>query len=96
MQQRNDSANRELPFEPEPKIEKNSHRGDGERDDRGLQQLLGNDGSHHLGAAQIDILSKRTLDLADRFLLRRFAARLLLHTDHQIVGRAELLDLDVA
>ena len=91
MGERDDRAEAELPFEPEPDVSE-------DREDRGAhgdqaveEQFRAHFRPDELGAAVFEIGSERRFDQVDRDLLGGIAAGLLLDADQNVVGGTEFL-----
>ena len=88
VQQRDQGADAELPFEAEPDIDRDGgHRGQ-HGQDAAVHQLVADLGADRFGAAQLVVAADRVLDQLDRHLLAPFGALLGRHVDLGGVGRA--------
>ena len=100
MKQRDHRADGERQLEPEPDVDQHQEDRDHHRDDAGLDQLAADLRAHGLNPAVAQrIAVVRAQGLAhggDRDLLGAGIARLAFDADQHLVGRAELLQRDLA
>ncbi|MEY9807549.1 hypothetical protein ABIF30_007156 [Bradyrhizobium elkanii] len=89
-------AERELPFEPEPKVDQDAHDREHQADHAVGEQFAGDARSHHLDATIVDGFAERAAHFRHRVLLRLVAAGLLGDADQDFRRTAELLQLHLA
>ncbi len=96
MNQRQNGADAELPFEPQPHIDHDTHHGDQYAHDAVEGQFGRNGTAHRLGAPDLVILGNRVGHLLHRCLLGSFVTVLRADAHQHVRRRAELLDLHFA
>ncbi len=77
VQQRDQGADAELPFEAEPDVDGDGGQGRHHGEDAAAHQLLADLGADRFGAAQLVVAADRVLDQLDRHLLAPFGALLV-------------------
>ena len=70
MEERDDGAYRELPFEAEPDVDEDGDHRDQNRNDTLMRKLTRDLRTDRFDAAIVDPRTQRLLDLGDRILLR--------------------------
>ena len=86
----------ELPFEAEPEIDQDRDDREHQAEHAVGQKFAGDARTQHLGALNVDAVAERAAKLLHGCLLRGVTARLLGNADQNVLGAAELLQLDFA
>jgi hypothetical protein len=85
VQQRDQGADAELPFEAEPDVDGDGGQGGDDGDDAAVHQLGADLGADRFGAAQVVFVADRILDQLDRHLLAPFGALVGRHVDARVL-----------
>jgi len=88
VQECDQGADAELPFEAEPHIDRDGGQGGEHGDHTAMHQLRADLGTDRFGAAQLVFVADRILDQLDRHLLAPFGALVGRHVDARGVGVA--------